>query len=68
MRDISVLYLTNFTILGCTFWGKKPSSNKKKLDLQSAGSSPNLIYTKISARDAIRISFYFKGVGLGHLL
>ena len=25
------------------------------LDLQSAGSSPNLTYTKISARDAIRI-------------
>ena len=31
MRDISVLYLTIFTILGCTFWGKKPLSNKKKL-------------------------------------
>ena len=26
-----------------------------KLDLQSAGSSPNLTYTKISALDAIRI-------------
>ena len=26
-----------------------------QLDLQSAGSSPNLSYTKISARDAIRI-------------
>ena len=26
-----------------------------KLDLQSAGSSPNLSYTKSSARDAIRI-------------
>ena len=26
-----------------------------QLDLQSAGSSPNLTYTKISARDAIRI-------------
>ena len=26
-----------------------------KLDLQSAGSSPNLTYTKSSARDAIRI-------------
>ena len=26
-----------------------------KLDLQSAGSSPNLTYTKISAPDAIRI-------------
>ena len=28
---------------------------KCKLDLQSAGSSPNLTYTKISAHDAIRI-------------
>ena len=28
---------------------------KNKLDLQSAGSSPNLTYTKSSARDAIRI-------------
>ena len=27
----------------------------KQLDLQSAGSSPNLTYTKISALDAIRI-------------
>ena len=26
-----------------------------QLDLQSAGSSPNLTYTKISVRDAIRI-------------
>ena len=26
-----------------------------KLDLQSAGSSPNLTYTKLSARDAIMI-------------
>ena len=26
-----------------------------ELDLQSAGSSPNLTYTKVSARDAIRI-------------
>ena len=29
--------------------------NKLELDLQSAGSSPNLTYTKISALDAIRI-------------
>ena len=28
---------------------------KLKLDSQSAGSSPNLTYTKISVRDAIRI-------------
>ena len=25
------MYLTNLTILGCTFWGKKPWSRKKKL-------------------------------------
>ena len=30
-------------------------SSKIKLDLQPAGSSPNLTYTKISALDAIRI-------------
>ena len=29
--------------------------NNGKLDLQSAGSSPNLTYTKSSAHDAIRI-------------
>ena len=29
--------------------------DKNKLDLQSAGSSPNLTYTKISALDALRI-------------
>ena len=28
---------------------------EKQLDLQSAGSSPNLTYTKISALDAIRV-------------
>ena len=28
---------------------------EKKLDLQLAGSSPNLTYTKIGALDAIRI-------------
>ncbi len=28
---------------------------KIQLDLQSAGSSPNLTYTKLSARDAIMI-------------
>ena len=32
-----------------------PSKKKQKLDLQLAGSSPNLTYTKISSRDAIRI-------------
>ena len=31
MRNISLLYLTIFTILGWTFWGKKPSSIEKKL-------------------------------------
>ena len=31
------------------------SYSKMQLDLQSAGSSPNLIYTKLSARDAIMI-------------
>ena len=28
---------------------------QEELDLQSAGSSPNLTYTKLSARDAIMI-------------
>ena len=32
--------------------------HKMKLDLQSAGSSPNLTYTKSSARDAIRIPWW----------
>ena len=36
--------------------GHRPGSHnqKYKLDLQSAGSSPNLTYKKISARDAIK--------------
>ena len=33
----------------------KVKEYKVELDLQSAGSSPNLTYTKISALDAIRI-------------
>ena len=40
---------------GKFMFGKKFLSEYDKLDLQSAGSSPNLTYTKISALDAIRI-------------
>ena len=38
-----------------TFLTVKGASLESKLDLQSAGSSPNLTYLKSSARDAIRI-------------
>ena len=40
-RDVPVLYLTIFTTLGCTFWGKKPSSNKKKLLWQLSTQGPH---------------------------
>ena len=36
-------------------WKMTPCEKGKKLDLQSAGSSPTLTYTKTCAPDAIRI-------------
>ena len=51
----------SFIITRCKIGGGK----NVKLDLQSAGSSPNLTYTKLCAHDAIMI---LEGVGFGPLL
>ena len=57
LNDSSVTFIALYLLMSVVISADLQNfcENTRKLDLQSAGSSPNLTYTKISALDAIRI-------------